>query len=75
MTRIACVIDPVLCHHVTQRGNRGERVFLGDDDYALYRDWLAQLCARFGVSVWAYCLMPDYPHLILAPGTTWASLW
>ena len=38
MTRIARVIVPGLPHHVTQRGNRGETVFLGDDDYALYRD-------------------------------------
>jgi putative transposase len=68
MTRIARVIVPGLPHHVTQRGNRGETVFLGDDDYALYRDWLAQSCARFGVSVWAYCLMPNHMHLILAPG-------
>jgi REP element-mobilizing transposase RayT len=68
MTRIARVIVPGLPHHVTQRGNRGERVFLGNDDYALYHDWMAQSCARFGVSVWAYCLMPNHVHLILAPG-------
>ena len=43
-------------------------MFLGDDYCALYRDWLAQSCARFGVSVWAYCLMPNHPHLILEPG-------
>ena len=68
MTRIARIIVPGRPHHVTQRGNRGEKVFLGDDDYALYRDWLAQSCARFGVSVWAYCLMPNHVHLIVAPG-------
>ncbi|HXT07900.1 MAG TPA: hypothetical protein VN715_13290 [Roseiarcus sp.] len=30
-------------------------------DYALYRDWLAQACTKYGVEVWAYC------HLVLVP--------
>jgi putative transposase len=31
-----------LPHHVTQRGNRREKVFFGEDDYALYRDLLSE---------------------------------
>jgi putative transposase len=50
-----------------QRGNRRERIFFNDEDYALYRDWLAESCAKFGVEVWAYCLMPNHVHLILTP--------
>ncbi|MGB5732953.1 MAG: transposase [Thiohalocapsa sp.] len=38
-----------------------------DDDYALYRDWLAQACRSNGVEVWSYCLMPNHVHLILVP--------
>jgi putative transposase len=67
MTRIARIVVPGLPHHVTQRGNRGERIFFEDGDYALYRDWLAESCRRFGVSCWAYCLMPNHVHLILTP--------
>jgi putative transposase len=67
MTRIARVVVPDVAHHVTQRGNRGERIFFADDDYALYRDWLAESCRRFAVEVWAYCQMPNHVHLILAP--------
>ena len=67
MTRIARIVLPGVPHHVTQRGNRRERVFFCDDDYALYRDWLAESCAKFDVEVWAYCLMPNHEHLILAP--------
>ncbi len=67
MTRIARIVLPGVPHHVTQRGNRRERVFLNDDDYALYRDWLGESCRRFGVEVWAYCQMPNHVHLILAP--------
>ena len=33
MARIACFFVPGLPHHVTQRGNRRERVFFGDEDY------------------------------------------
>jgi putative transposase len=68
MARISRFVAPGLPHHVTQRGNRGERVFFGDDDYQLYRDLLSEACRRAGVSVWSYCLMPNHIHLILAPG-------
>ena len=37
LSRIARIVVPGLPHHVTQRGNRGERVFFEDGDYALYR--------------------------------------
>ncbi len=67
MTRIARVVVPGLPHHVTQRGNRRERVFFEDGDYALYRDWLSESCRRFSVEVWAYCQMPNHVHLILTP--------
>ncbi len=69
MTRIARYVVRDLPHHVTQRGNRGERVFFSDDDYRLYRDLLREACDKAGVSVWAYCLMPNHVHLILAPTT------
>ena len=67
MTRIARIVVPHAPHHVTQRGNRRERVFLEAGDYELYRDWLAESCRKFGVSVWAYCLMPNHVHLVLTP--------
>jgi putative transposase len=67
MARIARFTAPGLPHHVTQRGNRRERIFFGDDDYALYRDLLASQCRKQGVACWAYCLMPNHVHLILVP--------
>ncbi len=60
---------PGLPHHVTQRGNRRERVFFRDDDYRMYRNHLREACNKAGVSVWAYCLMPNHVHLILTPTT------
>jgi REP element-mobilizing transposase RayT len=35
MSRIARVVVPGLPHHITQRGNRRERAFFEDGDYAL----------------------------------------
>ena len=67
MTRIARIVVPGLPHHVTQRGNRREPIFFEQSDYGLYRDLLAESCRRFGVSVWAYCQMPNHVHLILTP--------
>ena len=69
MSRIGRFVVPDLPHHITQRGNRREKVFFGDDDYALYRDLLAEACRREGVAVSAYCLMPNHVHLILTPRT------
>ena len=67
MARLARVIVPDHPHHVTQRGNGRARTFFGDDDYALYRDLLAEHCRAAEVEVWAWCLMPNHVHLILVP--------
>ena len=69
MARIGRFVVPDLPHHVTQRGNRRERVFFSDTDFELYRDLLREACARETVAVWSYCLMPNHVHLILAPAT------
>ena len=70
MARIGRIVVPGLSHHVTQRGNRRQRVFFEPADFALYRDLLAERCARAGVEVWCYCLMPNHVHLILVPHST-----
>ena len=67
MARLARLVVPGLPHHVTQRGNGRSRTFFDDDDYALYRDLLAENCRAAGVEVWAWCLMPNHVHLILVP--------
>jgi len=69
MARLARIVVPGLPHHVTQRGNRRQKIFFEDGDYALYRDLLAERCRKSGVVVWAYCLMPNHVHLILVPAT------
>jgi putative transposase len=70
MARLSRITVPELPHHVTQRGNRRQVLFTCDEDYALYRDLMAERCKANGVTCWAYCLMPNHIHLILTPTTT-----
>lgn len=67
MPRMTRVVVPGLPHHVTQRGNRREAIFFEPGDQEIYRDLLAEHCRKSSVEVWAYCLMPNHVHLILAP--------
>lgn len=67
MSRLSRIIVPDIRHHVTPLGNRRQKVFLHEDDYALYRDLLAQRYIANSVAVWSYCLMPNHIHLILVP--------
>ena len=67
MARLARLVVPGLPHHVTQRGNGRARTFFDDDDYARYRDLIAEGCREAGVEVWAWCLMANHVHLILVP--------
>jgi hypothetical protein len=35
---IGCIVTPGFTHHVTQRGNRRQPIFLESGDQAVYRD-------------------------------------
>jgi putative transposase len=67
MARLARVVAAGVPHLVTQRGNRGQKVFFGDGDYETYKALLAEGCRAAGTAVWAYCLLPTHVHLILVP--------
>jgi len=67
MARLPRVVVPGVAHHVTQRGNRRQQVFLDEGDYSLYLDLMAEACRANEVEVWSYCLMPNHVHLIMVP--------
>jgi putative transposase len=67
MGRLPRIVLPGVPHHVTQRGNRRERVFFEDGDYALYLDLLSDAAAQARVAIWAYCLMPNHVHIVAVP--------
>jgi putative transposase len=67
MARLARMVIPGVPHHVTQRGNRRERIFLEPGDEQIYLDLMSAQLKRHAVECWAYCLMPNHVHFILTP--------
>ena len=67
MDRLARIVIPGLPHHVTQRGNRRERVFFSDEDYQFYLNELGAAARKAEAEIWGWCLMPNHVHLLIAP--------
>jgi len=67
MARQARIVLPNTAHHITQRGNRGEFIFFEKQDYQTYIDILTEQCARFNVSIYSFCLLPNQVHLLVEP--------
>jgi len=67
MARLARVVIPGIPHHITQRGNRRERTFFEEGDYALYLDLLADGAGQARTEIWCYCLMPNHVHIVAVP--------
>jgi putative transposase len=54
-------------HHVTQRGNNRQKIFVHDSDRRLYMALLAEQARRNQLRILGYCLMPNHVHLIALP--------
>lgn len=61
---------PGIAHHVTQRGNQRNQVFFQPEDYSLYVSLLRRHARQAGVSISAYCLMPNHVHLVATPSSS-----
>jgi putative transposase len=57
-------------HHVIQRGNNRQAIFVDRADHEHLLGLLAENAARFGVALHAYVLMDNHFHLLATPGTT-----
>jgi len=67
MPRIARVVAVGLPHHITQRGNYRQDVFLNADDRRQYLIWIREYSMKYGLSILAYCLMNNHIHFIATP--------
>jgi putative transposase len=67
MARLPRLVVPHLPHHVVQRGNRRLEVFFSDADRIAYLDNIRDACKRYGVIIWAYCLMNNHVHFVAIP--------
>jgi putative transposase len=67
MPRIARIIGVGYPHHIVQRGNNREKVFLDRGDYERYLSFLSKYSEEKEAAVLAYCLMPNHIHLLVRP--------
>jgi putative transposase len=54
-------------HHIIQRGNNRQNIFLTDEDRKAYLAWIAEYAAKFDIKIHAYVLMDNHTHLVLTP--------
>lgn len=52
-------------HHVTTRGNGGQRIVTDDRDRVRFMDHLAHCVRLHRWECWAYCLMDNHFHLVV----------
>ncbi|MHB9106376.1 MAG: transposase [Armatimonadota bacterium] len=67
MLRLARIVIPGLPHHVTQRGNHRQEVFLREEDRAIYLELLQAQAALYSLSLLGYCLMTNHVHHLTVP--------
>jgi putative transposase len=67
MPRLARAVAVGCAHHIAQRGNNRESVFLVDDDRRVYLQMLAEESAKSGLEVLGYCLMGNHVHVVAIP--------
>lgn len=56
---------PGAVYHAYSRGNKGEVIFLDDDDRRLFLAIVADVCLKTRTRVLAYCLMSNHFHLLV----------
>ena len=67
MAREARVVAEGVPHHITQRGNNRQDVFLLDEDRRFYIEALRAKSQQHGLTVLGYCLMTNHVHLVAIP--------
>jgi putative transposase len=69
MARRPRLLAPGVLYHVIVRGNHRQKTFLNEGDYQAYLERLGRYRTRLGVTVYAYCLMPNHVHLLVETGS------
>ncbi len=59
-------------YHITHRGNRRQPVFFDDADREYYRHWLRRDATKWGLDIWAYCLMTNHIHLVVTANSSYS---
>lgn len=69
MARLPRLTVPGYPHHVIQRGNNRQPIFVAAQDYGRMLALLAEYAIRFQVALHAYVLMGNHFHLLATPET------
>lgn len=69
MARLPRLTVPGYPHHVIQRGNNRQPIFMTDADRRVLLSLWAEYAEKFQVSVHAYVLMSNHFHLLATPQT------
>jgi putative transposase len=69
---MARIVLPHYPHHIVQRGHNRQVTFAERGDFERYLTTLREFKEEYGVQVYAFCLMTNHVHLLLAPGETTA---
>lgn len=67
MARLPRLSIPGYPHHLIQRGNNRQPIFIDEADYAFMHQWLASEAREARVEVHAYVLAPTEFHLLATP--------
>jgi len=63
--RTARFLKNEMCYHVIARASREVEVFAADADYRFYCRLLKKYKERFGIHIFAFCLLPHDVHLVV----------
>ena len=69
MARLPRLTLPGYPHHLIQRGNNRQAIFVDRQDFEAMLALLAETAKKFGVAVHAYVLMDNHFHLLATPST------
>lgn len=67
MARSPRIALPGYPHHVIQRGNNRQAIFLSEEDYRFYLDCFRRAKEERRCRIYAYCLMSNHVHFLIAP--------
>jgi putative transposase len=68
MPRRPRFVVPEVPHHITQRGNNRQSVFVSDESRQRYVEILGEHAYRHELRILGWCLMSNHVHLIVVPG-------
>ena len=71
MPRIVRVVVPNFPHHITQRGTNKSDIFIDSNDHKYFLMLLGELLEKTRTELWAYCLMNNHFHLLIAPDNSY----